>query len=143
MFCIFTLAGAIPIGIMSDKARSTCLMPFSFAFRGVAGYLFLTAMTPESPYPYILIVWLTLGTCLEGFSANIVFFRGLTSSKRGIMMSGMVVSAKIAQLIYSLIAGQTFDLLGRSSPFVIIGIIDTLCAVLTIYFVKTGRLKDS
>ena len=59
------------------------------------------------------------------------------------MYSVMVMCSKIVMLIYSLIAGQTFDLLGRSSPFVIMGILDILCAVLVIYYVKTGRLKDS
>ena len=142
-FCIVTLCAAIPIGLSSDKVPSTILMPFSFAFRSIAGYLFVSAATPESPYPYILIIWLTLGTCFESFSANIVFFRGLPASKRGIMMSGMMLSAKLGQLIFSLIAGQTFDLLGRYSPFVILGIVDTLCAILAVYFVKTGRLKDS
>ena len=142
-FCIVTVVAAIPIGLASDKARSTILMPFSFAFRSIAGYLFVSAKTPESPYPYILIIWLTLGTCLESFSANIVFFRGLPASKRGIMLSLVMLCGKVGSLIFTLIAGPTFDLLGRYSPFVIMAIIDTLCAMLTIYFVKTGRLKDS
>ena len=62
-----------------------------------------------------------------------IFAKNLPKETRGILNGFYSFLGQLGILIYSFLAGWSFDALGPKSPFAIIGIIDILFATLCFY----------
>ena len=134
---------AIPlIGYLCDRSSSNVVMPLGFAFRAVCGYLFVTVTSPETYYVNVLVILLGVGSSVEGIGTNILFFRGLPSHIRGTMVGATTLCYELSRFVFTLVGGQMFDLIGRSSPFLTMAGFDTLVFIIALAMACTGKIKD-
>jgi len=67
-----------------------------------------------------------------------MFAKNLAKGTRGLLNGVYSFMGLLGILVYSLIAGWSFDNLGPASPFVIIGFLDLSFAIILIILYKKG-----
>ena len=135
---VLTLAPLM--GIIGDKVPITVLYPVAFSLRAVTAYLFLVTNTPESPFASSLVILIDVFSMMEAISYAVVFYRLVPRELRGIMLAGLSVTGQIGKMLFTLVGGPMFDLLGRNAPQVFMGVMDTMAVLLAIVFIKQGKL---
>ena len=128
-------------GFVSDKLPSKVVIPIAVLLRATCSYAFMFMTNPESVMAMAICVMLIVFTMLEAISIEVLFFRGMPNNIRGTMMGCFAFFGQIGTLLFTLIGGQMFDRIGRNSPFVFIGIMDTFLLILTLVMVCLGKLK--
>ena len=67
-------------------------------------------------------------TVVESNLVDSLFFKSLNKETRGMLCGLQMFVANLGILLYSIAAGWLFDNVGRSAPFILIGILDFLFA---------------
>jgi len=134
---VFLSGLAFPVvGKICDTYDATKVTPLAFILRGFTCYLFFQIENTTSMFSYVVIALISATTVLEQISVDSIFSKEMFKETRGMMYAAYSLANTIGILIYSLMAGYTFYKYGPRSPFVCIGVLDIIFAIL---FVASQR----
>ena len=122
------------IGKACDMVDSKKTVPFAFLFRSVTTYMFWQLEEPDSIRSYGVCVLMILSSIIENISVDSIFNKNLPKETRGVLMGLYSCAGQLGILCFSLIAGSLFDNVGAHSPFVFLGVLDFIFALITIVF---------
>jgi MFS family permease len=135
IFSVAVSALVFPIiGKCCDMVDPKKTVPFAFFFRAMTTYLFSTLDSPDSIRSYGVCVLMILSSIIENISVDSIFNKNLPKETRGVLMGLYSCAGQFGILCFSLIAGSLFDNVGAHSPFVFLGILDFMFALITIAF---------
>ena len=121
------------VGYVCDRISPTKFAPFAFIARFICCCFFYTLTSPNSIYAYIICALIVISTVIEQISMDSIFAKNLPKETRGVLNGFYSFLGQLGILIFSFIAGWSFDAIGPKSPFALIGIIDILFALLCFY----------
>ena len=79
-----------------------------------------------------------IATIVESISVDTIFQQNLAKETRAILNGCYSFAGQIGILTYSLVAGYLFDKVGPKSPFALIGLLDTVYALIIITAATCG-----
>ena len=126
------------VGTICDLYSPRITIPVAFFSRAVTTFFFQTVKEPNSKHALVAAILMIIATIVENISVDTIFAQNLPKETRAILNGVYSFFGQVGILIFSLIAGWLFDNVGPKSPFVLIGILDLLYALLVIVFALCG-----
>ena len=133
MMMISVAISSIVLPIMGkyiDKAPAIRIVPYAFMARCACTYMFYLLKAPDSYYAYSVCVLIIIFTILESNLIDSIYSKSLEKSTRGLMYGMQMFMCNLALLIYSVLSGWLVDNIGTKAPFIAIGMVDALYAML-------------
>lgn len=125
------------VGKLCDTFQPRNILPFSFMLRCLSTILFWMLDTPDSYYAYGVCVLMVIASIVNNISTDTIYYKNLQKETRGILNGAYSFAGQFGILIYSLIAGYIFDIIGPKSPFILLGIMDLSFVLIYIAFCIT------
>ena len=85
---------------------------------------------PDSTISYVICVLIIISTILESNLVDSIFAKNLNKATRGMLFGMQMFLCNLAILAYSLASGYLVDHSGPKSPFILIGVMDFLYALI-------------
>jgi len=133
MMIISVAISSIVLPIMGkyiDKSPAIKIVPYAFMARFGCTYMFYMLKAPDSYYAYTVCVLIIIFTILESNLIDSIFSKSLEKSTRGLMFGMQMFMCNFSLLLYSMAAGWLVDNIGPKGPFVAIGMLDVVFAML-------------
>ncbi len=80
---------------------------------------------------------MVVASIVNNISTDTIYYKNLQKETRGILNGAYSFAGQLGILLYSLLAGYLFDLIGPKSPFVLLGIMDFSFVLIYITFCIT------
>ena len=120
------------IGKIIDDYPAIRIVPWAFTVRCASTYMFNMLKRPDSTSAYVVCVVMIIATIFESNLVDSIFTKNLNKETRGILCGLQMFVCNFGILFYSLASGWLFDNVGASAPFILIGVVDFLFAILVI-----------
>jgi MFS family permease len=134
MISVMIASVVLPIlGMYIDKSPAIKIVPYAFLSRCICTYFFSMLQSPNSYEAYAVCVLIIISTILESNLVDSIFAKNVNKATRAMFFGMQMFLCNCAMLAYSLSAGYLFDHVGPRSPFVLIGAMDFLYAILVGY----------
>ena len=139
---IIGLAFSPLIGWLSDRTSPLISIPCSFLLRAGSIGLFVLIENPTHVYAFAVGCLLILGTTCEQICADSILMRNAEREIRGVLYGTSVACGFLGQLVLCLAGGWLFDHVGPKTPFFFVGVLDIICALITILCGCCGWIKN-
>jgi len=134
---------SVPIvGRFADKCNPQIALPLSFFVRMLTIVMFLYIDDPNSYYCTLTSCCMMLGTMMENMSVDCLLLRKADPKIRGVLYSTAVAVGYSGLFVYSLVGGLLFDYHGPYSPFILIGVLDLLFAIVLSGLAYAGVINN-
>jgi MFS family permease len=130
------------IGMFTDRVSPKVTLPVSFLLRAFAIFLFYFINDPTSFYAYAVGSLLVLGTTAEQICSDSILMRNAEREIRGVIYGTGVAMGYLGQLILCIIGGWLFDHVSVKGPFIFIGVLDLIFAIVVIILGAKGIIKN-
>jgi len=121
------------VGAFLDSYPAIRVVPLAFLFRCFTTYCFYLLETPDTYLAYTVCVFMIVATILESNAIDSIFTKNLVKETRGLLCGLYMFVGNIGILLFSLTSGWMYDNIGPKSPFVFIGVLDFLFAIVSIF----------
>ncbi|WP_373987317.1 MFS transporter [Duganella sp. BuS-21] len=139
VFKIATLVSPLLFGLVADRVNRTILLVLSLALTGTSlcATLFISDVMGLGIHLVVAAIGITESALI--ISSQSVFGEEAPGELRGAAMGMFSMVGIVSVVFISFIGGHLFDSVGYSAPFVLVGILNLLFAVLGAYLVfKSG-----
>lgn len=133
---------SLGVGKIVDEFNPQVILPLAFFFRMGAIIMFCFIHDPSSYYSYGVSVVLVTGTVFETLTTDSLLLRLADERIRGLIYSTGHSFGSLGILIFSLGGGILFDRYGPYMPFMLVGALDFLFAVLASLLACCGVVKN-
>lgn len=122
------------IGKICDIIEPTKIVPYAFFLRSAscATFTFLVNR-PDTLLAYGVCVTMIIGTVIENISIDSIFNKNLPKESRGVLNGLYSFAGQFGILVFSFFAGWAFDQIDTKAPFIAVGVLDLLFAILCVY----------
>ena len=144
MLCSIVVAIAFSplIGFFTDRVSPRFTLPFAFLLRALGIVLFMWIENPTHIFAYCVGTILVLGTTCEQICSDSILMRNADREIRGLIYGTAGACGYLGQLILCIAGGWLFDHVSPQAPFIYVGAMDFLFAMIVIILSLCGVIKN-